>query len=81
MSNGLVGIAGVFGAAGLGGIALSLCTLIDRQQQTGVWDVEAVQLHLDSLRLLSETTVGEAEMVAIGTALRQVVDRLRPVPA
>ena len=78
LSNSLVGVAGVFGKAGLGEIALSLCTLIERLLLAGRWDSAAVQLHLDSMRLLTDTSVSEQEMTTIGQALRQVVDRLRP---
>lgn len=80
LSNSLVGIAGVFGRGGLGEIALSLCTLVERLLLAGRWDAQAVRLHLDTMRLLLDGTVSEAEMRTIGAALRQVVDRVR-VPA
>ena len=80
LSNSLVGVAGVFGKDGVGEIALSLCTLIERLLLAGQWDAAAVRLHLDSMRLLAETSVSVQEMATIGQALRQVVDRLRPPP-
>ena len=80
LSNSLIGVAGVFGKGGLGEIALSLCTLIERLLLVGRWDAQAVQLHLQSMHL-AENGVSDLEMKTIGTALRQVVDRVRPLAA
>ncbi len=77
-SDSLIGIAGVFGRAGLSDVALSLCTLIERLQWARRWDCGAIKLHLDSMRLLSADGVNPAHVEMIGTALRQVVDRLQP---
>ncbi len=77
-SNSLIGVAGVFSRAGLGDVAMSLCTLIERLLLARQWDATAVKLHLDSLRLLSGEGISPAQMSVIGTALRQVVDRLQP---
>ena len=79
-SNSLVGVAGVFGKNGLGEVALSLCTLIERLLLAKCWDGQAVQLHLDSMRLLAATSMSKSEVSAIGVALRQVVDRLPSEP-
>jgi hypothetical protein len=80
LSNSLVGVAGVFGKNGLGDVALSLCTLIERLLLAKCWDGQAVQLHLDSMRLLAATSMSRLEVSAIGDALRQVVDRLPAEP-
>ncbi len=77
-SNSLVGIAGVFGLGGLGEVAFSLCNLLDRLRATGLWSFPSVRIHLDSMRLAQAGTLSEAEMTAIGAALRQVVDRVPP---
>jgi hypothetical protein len=79
-SNSLVGVAGVFGKNGLGEVALSLCTLIERLLLAKSWDGLAIQLHLDSMRLLAATSMGKSEVSAIGDALRHVVDRLPSKP-
>lgn len=77
LSNSLVGVAGVFGKVGLSDVALSLCTLVERLLLARRWDRSAVQLHLDSLRLLSRDSVSQAEIATVCAALRQVVSRLR----
>ena len=78
MSNSLIGVAGVFGKGGVGDVALSFCTLIERMTLAQHWDRNAIQAHLDSLRLLSQDGVTQQEVVTIRAALRQVVDRLKP---
>ena len=77
LSNSLVGVAGLFGNAGLSDVALSLCTLVERLLLARRWDRSAVQLHLDSLRLLSRDSVGQAEAATVCAALKQVVARPR----
>ena len=79
MSNSLIGIAGVFGKGGVGDVALSFCTLIERMKLARHWDRNAIQAHLDSLRLLSQDGVTQEDVVTIRAALKQVVDRLKPV--
>ncbi len=80
LSNSLVGIAGVFGKDGLGSMALSLCTLIERLLLAQRWDKPAVALHLDSMRLLCENTISAAELATIESALEQVVKRVHTRP-
>ncbi len=79
VSNFLVGVCGVFGLAGLGEVAFSLCSLLDRLRISGVWSMPSVQIHLDSLRLAYAGNLQASEMAAIGVALRQVVGRV-PAP-
>lgn len=74
-SNSIVGIAGVFGMPELGEVALSLCTLLDRQSLAGTWHKGAVELHLNSLRLMCQggaTTLNRSVI----QALHQVVVRI-----
>lgn len=80
-SNSLIGIAGLFGKAGLGDVARSLCTLVERSRAAREWDHAAVQSHIDSLRLLSGTAVSPAQVAMVAAALRQLVDRLQPPKA
>ncbi|WP_158744828.1 hypothetical protein [Acidisphaera sp. L21] len=76
LSNILVGVCGVFGMGGLGEVAFSLCSLLDRMREAGVWSMPSVQTHLDSLRLLHSATLEPAAMAAVTAALRQVVERV-----
>ncbi len=76
LSNFLVGVSGVFGLACVGEVAFSLCSLLDRLRTAGMWSVPSVRIHLDSLRLAHGGNLQPGEMAAIGTALRQVVDRI-----
>ncbi len=78
LSNSLVGVAGVFGKGELGDVSLSLCTLIERLLLARRWDRDAVQLHLNSLRLLSQDGISPVQTATVIAALRQVVDRARP---
>lgn len=73
----LVWIAGVFGKAAMGDIARSLRVLIGLTQDGGRWDRQAVQLHLDSLRWLTDSVFGEEQTKMIGAALSRVVERDR----
>ena len=74
-SNSVVGIAGVFGVPELGEVALSLCTLLDRQTMAGSWNAAAVDLHLNSLRLICHTGAAVSNRPVID-ALHQVVARV-----
>ncbi len=74
-SNTVVGVAGVFGLPELGKVAFSLCTLLDRQRSLPAWNMQAIQLHLDSLRVMSGDEDNERKQAVI-KALHQVVDRL-----
>ena len=76
LSNGLVGVAAVFGLAELGEVAFSLCTLLDRFSMSGQFSAQAIQIHLDSVRLLLSDDAQLHDSGAIGAALRQVVDRV-----
>ena len=78
-SNFLLGVAGVFGFGGLGEVAFSLCTLLDRLRMSGTWAMASVQIHLHSLRLVYAGNLQGPDVSAILTALRQVVDRV-PAP-
>ena len=81
LSNFLVGVAGVFGFAGLGEVAFSLCTLLDRMRISASWSMASVQIHLDSLRLAYAGKLQGNQMSSIATALKQVVDRVPPARA
>ena len=81
LSNFLVGVSGVFGYPGLGEVAFSLCSLLDRLRINGLWSMPSVRIHLDSLRLVHSGNLQGGELAAISMALRQVVDRVPATPA
>ncbi len=74
LANQIHGLAGVFGLAPLGEAAFSLCELIDRLQHAGAWRWDAVEVHLNALRLLRRPEhVDDCDAVLEG--LRRVADR------
>ena len=81
VGNFLVGVSGVFGFGGVGEVAFSLCSLLDRLRSAGLWNMPSVRIHLDSLRLVYAGNLQGGDMVAIGAALRQVVERVPAIPA
>lgn len=77
LANSVVGMAGVFGMAALGQVSYSLCDLVDRMRTRKKWDGAAMQVHMDSLRLVRSGTQGDGDgHRAVIAALRQVVERL-----
>ena len=80
VSNTLVGVGGVFGMAELGEIAFSLCTLLDRLQQFKSWNTQAIQLHLNSLRVVFSGDQDGPGKRKIVEALRQVAGRFAKQP-
>lgn len=79
LGNFLVGVAGVFGMGGLGEVAFSLCSLLDRLRGAGWWSLPSLQIHLDSLKLVHAGNLQGPDLAAIGAALRKVVERV-PTP-
>lgn len=76
LANSVIGMAGTAGLRALGRVCYSLCDLIDRLQTSRTWSATAVQVHLDSLRLLSAGTAEVEAEEAIVAALKQVVARV-----
>ena len=74
--NAIAGIAGSCGLAAVGQAAFSLCDLLDRQVQTGGWNVEAVTVHLDGMKLL-RGGIGDAAERTVLDGLRKVTDKQR----
>jgi len=80
LANTVVGLAGTAGLGSLGDVSYSLCELIDRLRTAKIWNIQAIQLHLDALRRLQSTAPGEqAAAQAVTDALRRVVARI-PLP-
>jgi hypothetical protein len=49
---GIIEHAGLFGMGDLGKAAYSLCELVDRLEQRGVWDTASVEVHIGAMHLL-----------------------------
>ena len=78
-ANSVIGLAGPSGLPATGQVCYSLCELIDRLQTSDTWNAPALQVHMDSLRLLrSGAAEDEAQQEAIVAALRRVVARVLP---
>ena len=54
ISSSVLEHAGLFDLEDVGRAAYSLCELVDRMQERGVWDAKAVVVHVGSMRLLRE---------------------------
>jgi hypothetical protein len=82
LANELAGTAGVFGLAGLGRAAFSLCELLDAYRGGAPWGAAAVTVHLDGLRLLRGESSGAlppAAVAAVLAGLDKVVARVGEV--
>lgn len=76
LSNSVVGIAGIYGMAGLSEVAYSLCEIIDRLRTAKIWNAVSVQIHIDSLMLMQGDGPGEEQEMLVRAALRKLLDRL-----
>ena len=77
LANTVVGMAGVFGMHSLGEVSFSLCELVDRLKTMKKWDGPAMQVHMDSLRLLRPgATQSDVQQKALVGALRRIVARV-----
>ena len=80
LSNEVVGVAGVFGYGHMGEAAYSLCDLLDQLRAQEGWNVAAVRVHLQTLRLLRQQGGPAADPLACAAileGLRQVAARHR----
>lgn len=76
LANTIMGMAGPFGLGSLGDVSFSLCELLDRMKTHRRWDVAAVRVHLDALRLLRPGAAAtDTQRRTIVGALRCVVQR------
>jgi hypothetical protein len=69
LANELAGTAGVFGLAGLGRAAYSLCELLDAQRGAAAWNAAAVTVHLEGMRLLRAEDSGALAPPAVAAVL------------
>lgn len=77
---GVIEHAGLFGMGQLGEAAYSLCELVDRLEQRGVWDAESVAVHVNGLRLLQRLPEdAAAQRVQLLEGLHAVTAKAAPV--
>jgi hypothetical protein len=63
-SNAVAGTAGTVGLAPLGRAAYTLCQLLANGEQSGVYSLPAIKLHLDGMRLLRRFSSPEQDAAA-----------------
>jgi len=83
LSNDIVGIAGVAGLGDMGQAAFSFCDLLDVFVEQGGWNVAAVEVHMNGLKLLRTMSdkIGEAGRAQILEGLFAVVKRIKAAGA
>jgi len=72
----LASIAGMFGKAALGRAAHSLCVLLDIFEEMNLRDDAAIQVHLDTIKLLHDGAC-DAQSEALQAGLDRVVLRFK----
>lgn len=79
-ANRIVAVAGIFELTELGEAGYSLCELITRLQDGGVWRREMVMVHAEAMSLLRHPSAQpEAARVALKTGLRKILAQVAPV--
>jgi hypothetical protein len=79
-----IGLASVCGLGAIDVALHSLCDLLDHLKSTSQWDMEAVQVHVQALRLLvhTESAQNAKQTEAVLSGLRKVSQRYAaPKPA
>jgi hypothetical protein len=74
-ASAIIDTAGLFGFDAVGEAAYALCDLVDALNEQGRWDASAVQVHVETLRLLRNLdTPAERDRLLAG--LRAVFDKV-----
>ena len=82
ISSSVLDHAGLFDLEDVGRAAYSLCELVDRMQERGVWDASAVTVHVGSMRLLREMGQGDPlQRAELLRGLAAVVAKFSAEPA
>lgn len=77
LANSVIGMAGLFGMAGLGHVCFSLCELLDQLKSQHAQDAPALRVHMESLHLLRPgTTYNQEQETAVIVALQRIVARI-----
>lgn len=80
-ANRIVAVAGIFDLTELGEASYSLCELITRMTDGGVWRREMVMVHSEAMQILRHAAAQpEAARTALKTGLRKVLEQIAPVP-
>lgn len=79
-ANRIVAVAGIFELIELGEAGYSLCELITRLQDGGVWRREMVMVHAEAMALLRHPSAQpEAARAALKAGLRKILAQVAPV--
>jgi hypothetical protein len=79
-ANRIVAVAGIFDLTELGEASYSLCELITRLTDGGVWRREMVMVHSEAMQLLRHPSAQPEEArQALKTGLRKVLAQVAPV--
>lgn len=79
-ANRIVAVAGIFDLIELGEASYSLCELVTRLTDGGVWRREMVMVHAEAMLLLRHPGAQpEAARVALKTGLRKILAQVAPV--
>jgi hypothetical protein len=79
-ANRIVAVAGIFDLTELGEASYSLCELITRLTDGGVWRREMVMVHAEAMQILREPGAQpEAARVALKGGLRKILAQVAPV--
>lgn len=80
-ANRIVAVAGIFDLTELGEASYSLCELITRLTDGGVWRREMVMVHSEAMQLLRHPQAQPEEArQALKTGLRKVLAQVAPAP-
>ena len=79
-ANRIVAVAGIFELTELGEASYSLCELVTRLTDGGIWRREMVMVHAEAMLLLRHPAAQpEAARVALKTGLRKILAQVAPV--
>ena len=78
-ANRIVAVAGIFELTELGEASYSLCELVTRLTDGGIWRREMVMVHAEAMLLLRHPAAQpEAARVALKTGLRKILAQVAP---
>jgi hypothetical protein len=79
-ANRIVAVAGIFDLTELGEASYSLCELVTRMTDGGIWRREMVMVHAEAMQILRHpSSQPEAARVALKTGLRKILAQIAPV--
>ena len=76
-ANRILAIAGVFDLNELGDASYSLCELVSRMDESGIWKRDMVLIHVDAIQVMRNPDQhGEAQREALRAGLRQLLEQV-----